>query len=207
LFAINVDAATIVRLAEEKRTPEIQAQVRLIHEAVGHMQEQVKATLDRLRPAGLLEFGLKQAVEHLIDFWRARHLKTEFKVSVTIGTNGSGFGELIDATLYRVIQEGLSNAVRHGHANCITVTVESDDTGSNITASIIDDGEGLAETTSRSETGFGLLGMRERIAALGGSLTIADRSDSGDRRGGLAVVARLPRPIETRSPRSAGFRA
>jgi two-component system sensor histidine kinase UhpB len=118
--------------------------------------------------------------------------------------NGSGFGELIDATLYRVIQEGLCNAVRHGHTNCITVTVETDDTGSNITASIIDDGEGLAETTGRSETGFGLLGMRERVAALGGSLTIADR---GDRRGGLAVVARLPRPIETRSPQSTGFHA
>jgi two-component system sensor histidine kinase UhpB len=207
LFAINVDAATIVRLAEEKRAPEIPAQVIRVHEAVAHMQAQVKTILGRLRPAGLLEFGLKQAVDHLLDFWRARHLKSEFKVGVTIGTNGSGFGELIDATLYRVIQEGLCNAVRHGHANCITVTVETDDTGSNITASIIDDREGLAETTGRSETGFGLLGMRERVAALGGSLTIADRSDSGDRRGGLAVVARLPRPMETRSPRSAGFRA
>jgi len=195
LFAINVDAATIVRLAEEKRTPEIPAQVIRVHEAVAYMQAQVKTILRRLRPAGLLEFGLKQAVEHLIDFWRARHLKTEFKVSVTIGTNGSGFGELIDATLYRVIQEGLCNAVRHGHANCVTVTVEMDDTGSNITASIIDDGEGFAETTGRSETGFGLLGMRERVAALGGSLTIGDRCDVGDGGGGLAVVARLPRPI------------
>jgi two-component system sensor histidine kinase UhpB len=195
LFAINVDAATIVRLAEEKRTPEIPAQVRLIHEAVAHMQAQVKATLGRLRAAGLLEFGLKQAVEHLIDFWRARHLKTEFKVSVTIGTNGSGFGELIDATLYRVIQEGVSNAVRHGNPSCITITVGSDDTGSNITASIIDDGKDLAETTGRGETGFGLLGMRERVAALGGSLTITDRSDVGDGDSGLAVVARLPRPL------------
>jgi two-component system sensor histidine kinase UhpB len=143
----------------------------------------------------LTEFGLKQVIEHLIAFWRYRHPKIEFEVSVTIEPQESGFGELIDATLYRVIQEGVSNAVRHGEATRITVMVAPHEAGRDIIASIIDNGRGLTTTSGSSDIGFGLLGMRERVAALGGSLTIADRSDSGDRRGGLAVVARLPRPI------------
>jgi two-component system sensor histidine kinase UhpB len=195
LFAINVDAATIARLAEDKQVPEIPLHVKLIHEGVAHMQEQVKATLGRLRPAGLTEFGLKQVIEHLIAFWRYRHPKIEFEVSVTIEPQESGFGELIDATLYRVIQEGVSNAVRHGEATRITIMVAPHEAGRDIIASITDNGRGLTTTRGSSDIGFGLLGMRERVAALGGSLTIADRSDSGDRRGGLAVVARLPRPI------------
>jgi len=194
LFAINVDAATIARLAEDKQVSEIPPHVRLIHEGIAHMQEQVKATLGRLRPGGLTEFGLKRVIEHLIAFWRYRHPQIEFAVSVTIEPDESVSGKLIDATLYRVIQEGVSNAVRHGDASRITITVAPDEAGRHIIASIVDNGGGLTAASSSSRAvGFGLLGMRERVAALGGSLTIADRSDVGD--GGLAVVARLPRPI------------
>jgi two-component system sensor histidine kinase UhpB len=152
------------------------------------MQKQVKATLGRLRPAGLAEFGLKQAVERLVDFWRHRHSDAAFEVSIAIDPGGSGFGELIDATLYRVIQEGLSNAVRHSQASRIAVSIASDDTGSEIIASVIDNGIGLTS----SGLGVGLLGMRERVKALGGSLTLTTHSGDGDGSSGLAVCARLP---------------
>jgi two-component system sensor histidine kinase UhpB len=195
LFAVSVDAATIARLAEETGASEIPPHVRLIHESVAHMQEQVTATLGRLRPGGLREFGLEQVVEHLIAFWRYRHPKIEFEVSITIERDEGVSGDLIDATLYRVIQEGVTNAVRHSDASRVTITVAPDEAGRHIIASIIDDGGGLTAASGCRAAGFGLLGMRERVAALGGSLTIADRSDSGAPRGGLAVVARLPRPI------------
>jgi two-component system sensor histidine kinase UhpB len=180
LFAINVDAAAIGQLAEENNIPAISARVKLIDEAVGHMQRQVKATLGRLRPAGLAEFGLKQAIEHLIAFWRHHYPDTKFKVSHTVALDGDGFGELIDATLYRVIQEAMSNAVRHGHASSVMIRVALHEQGKEIVASIIDNGGGLMTTNDSSDIGFGLLGMRERVAALGGSLTRGP-SEAGSR--------------------------
>jgi two-component system, NarL family, sensor histidine kinase UhpB len=192
LFAVNVEAAAITHLADKQRTEEIPSHVTLIHEAVGHMQEQVKATLGRLRPAGLAEFGLRQAVERLVDFWRHRYPDTAFEMSVAIDPGHSGFGEVVDATLYRVIQEGLSNAVRHSQASRIAISIAADKTGSDIVASVIDNGRGLT-TTSGGDLGFGLLGMRERVKALGGSLTLT--AGSGDGLAGLAVVARLPRTV------------
>jgi two-component system sensor histidine kinase UhpB len=196
LFAVGVDATTIARLAEEAGASEIPPHVKLIHESVAHMQEQLKATLGRLRPAGLTEFGLKQVVEHLIAFWRYRHPKIEFEVNVAIERDEGVSGDLVDATLYRVIQEGVSNAVRHSNASRVTITVAPDEAGRHVVASVIDDGRGLtAAIASGHAAGFGLMGMRERVAALGGSLTIADRTDGGTQCSGLAVVARLPRPI------------
>jgi two-component system, NarL family, sensor histidine kinase UhpB len=152
----------------------------------------VKATLGRLRPVGLAEFGLKQAVERLVEFWRHRHPDAAFEMSVAIEPGHSGFGEVIDATLYRVIQEGLSNAVRHSQASRIAISVAADDAGSDIVASVIDNGRGMT-TTSGGDLGFGLLGMRERVKALGGVLTLT--AVSGDGPGGLAVVVRLPRTV------------
>jgi two-component system sensor histidine kinase UhpB len=197
LFAVNVDATAIARLADEQRMAEIPPHVTLIHEAVYHMQGQVKATLGRLRPVGLSEFGLRQAVERLVDFWRHRHPGTAFEVDVAIDRSCSGFGELVDATLYRVVQEGLSNAVRHSQASRIAISIAPDDAAGDIVASVIDDGRGMA-TTSGGALGFGLLGMRERVKALGGSLTVTAPSSNGDGPCGVAVVARLPRPNPNR---------
>jgi two-component system sensor histidine kinase UhpB len=196
LFAINVDASTIARLAADKQVPEIAPLVSLVQQGVAHMQEQVKATLGRLRPGGLTEFGLKQVIEHLIAFWHSRHPMIEFEVSVTIEPDESRSRDIIDETLYRVVQEGVSNAVRHGEASRITVTVAPDEGRGHIVASIVDNGRGLTAANSNcGAPGFGLLGMRERVAALGGLLTIADCSDSIECATGLKVVARLPRPI------------
>ena len=84
-------------------------------------------------------------------------------------------------TIYRVVQESLSNAVRHGRPNHIEVAVTAEADGL-IQTRIRDDGMGKAAPGS----GFGLIGMRERVAASGGTLTI-DKSPVG-----WTVTARLP---------------
>jgi len=100
-----------------------------------------------------------------------------------------------------VIQEGLSNAVRHGEASRIAIAITPDDTANEIVASVVDNGRGLTATSGG--LGFGLLGMRERVKALGGSLTLT--AGSGDASSGLAVIARLPRAA-ARFPSSLVFR-
>jgi two-component system sensor histidine kinase UhpB len=100
-------------------------------------------------------------------------------------------GETADLTIYRTIQEALTNVFRHAGATSVNVTVEPTelpsgsirDSRGGALVRISDNGSGLRPD---HKLGFGLTGMRERILALGGSLTIA----SGD--GGVTVEAVIP---------------
>jgi two-component system sensor histidine kinase UhpB len=183
LFAVNIDVATIHRLIERGQLGEVPERLHAISEAVGHMQKHVKAILLQLRPIGLVEFGLAGAIDNLAKFWRFRHPEIDFVVDVS--GEEDGFGDPADTAIYRIVQESLSNAVRHGRPSRIEVSV-SQDAERAIVARVSDDGTGLAET--EGGVGFGLLGMRERVAALGGSLVV----ENGPGTHGLTVTARLP---------------
>ncbi len=183
LFAVNIDVATIRRLIAGGQLDEVPERLHAISEAVGHMQKHVKAILGQLRPIGLVEFGLATAIDNLAKFWHFRHPEIDFIVNVSGETDG--FGDPVDATIYRIVQESLSNAVRHGSPSRIEVEV-SEDAEHAIIARVSDDGTGLAEP--EGDVGFGLIGMRERVAALGGSLVV----ENGPGARGLTVTARLP---------------
>lgn len=186
LFAVNVDAAAIARDAEAKGLSEIATQVRSIQESVTHMQRHVRAILRRLRPAGLQDVGLEQAVSNLAAFWQQRHAETAIRVHITPGA--TDVDEAYSAAIYRVIQESLSNAVRHGQSRSIDITVA--DMGGDIVVEVSDDGVGLARpVTDAVSNTFGIVGMKERVASLGGRLTVANRRDGS----GAIVTARLPR--------------
>jgi two-component system sensor histidine kinase UhpB len=148
------------------------------------MQKHVKSILGRLRPTGVADIGLSQAVANLGVFWRRRH--PEIAIEFDMGSPEVSFGDAADATLYRLIQESLTNAIRHGSPRNITVSITSAEDGA-LVLQVSDDGVGLDASTER--TGFGLAGMRERIDALGGSLTVRNH----DARQGVCVSARLPR--------------
>jgi two-component system sensor histidine kinase UhpB len=184
LFAVNIDVASIARLAEERGDTEILERGRSIRDAVSHMQKHVKSILGRLRPTGVTDIGLAQAVENLGVFWRRRH--PEILIQFDVGGSDVSFGEAADATLYRLIQESLTNAIRHGRPRTVKVSIQTEDSG-HILLQISDDGVGLSESTNRS--GLGLSGMKERINALGGSLSVGNHVDGH----GTSVSARLPR--------------
>jgi len=184
LFAVNIDVASIAAAAEARGDVETLERGRSIREAVSHMQKHVKSILGRLRPTGLTDIGLARAVDNLGVFWRRRH--PELSIHFDVGAPDVSFGDVVDATLYRLIQESLTNAIRHGRPRNIKVTIRSEDEG-DILLQVADDGVGFAESAAR--TGLGLRGMQERIAALGGSLSVRNHSDGN----GASVTARLPR--------------
>jgi two-component system sensor histidine kinase UhpB len=184
LFAVNVDVASIASSAEARGDTETLERGRSIREAVSHMQKHVKSILGRLRPTGLTDIGLAQAVENLGVFWRRRH--PQLAVHFDLGPADVSFGDVLDATLYRLIQESLTNAIRHGRPRNVTVTIKAEDEG-DILLEVSDDGVGFADSTDG--TGLGLAGMQERIAALGGSLSVRNQADGH----GASVTARLPR--------------
>lgn len=187
LFAVGLDAAAIERAAAGGHGADIPERARAIREAVGHMQRHVRAMLKRLRPASPVEAGLAPALGGLVAFWRARRPAIGFVLDVAAGADD--WEEPVKVVIYRVVQEALSNAVRHGRPGRIEVRVGG--VGGEAVVRVCDDGAGFAGAGSSGEggPGFGLAGMHERVAALGGSLHVGPRAGGS----GLAVVARLPR--------------
>jgi len=180
LFAVSVDATMIKQFAKEGDVDLVAARAHEIGESVGEMQRLVKSILGQLRPGVLLDLGLASALDSLVKFWRQRHPDIAFQLSCV----EEGFGASVDAVVYRVVQEAVSNAVRHGQPRTVGIAIARDDDG-RIIVSVRDNGSGLGG--KRHEFGFGLTGMRERVMALGGILTVL--SGTG---GGLVVQARLP---------------
>src|SRR5271169_2867223 len=180
LFAINIDAVSASRLLNDGRADEARDRVQSIADAVRPMQRQVRSMLGRLRPIGLDEFGLREAIENMIAFWRQR--RPEIRYQLAISTECEGLGELVGLTICRIVQESLSNAVRHAGPTLITVSVDRED--ADVRVEVADDGGGMPEPR---RPGYGLVGIGERVKAIGGSLSFSNKPAQG-----FAVAAVLP---------------
>src|SRR6195952_3791280 len=190
LFALRAHAGAVMRLAEVG-VPDAGALRKhgaAILEQINALQQFNRRILERLRPVGLAELGLREAIGALLRLWRESHPNME--IETTISPELGETGETADLTIYRVIQEALTNVFRHAGATSVNVSVEPAEqpTGLHTDRSfarvrIRDNGSGMKRD---HKLGFGLTGMRERILALGGTLTIA--SDAG----GVTVEALVP---------------
>jgi two-component system sensor histidine kinase UhpB len=180
LFAVSVDLS-ILQQEETVYGTSIAARIDLVRDSIGRVYKEVKAILGRLRPATLVDLGLAQAAEGLIGFWQTRYPAVAFNLQAP----ADGFGMKIDNTIYHIIQESLSNALRHGKPTRIeiSVSVEHDQ----ILTMISDNGVGL-EPKGHGMPGFGLIGMQERVKLLGGTLSVGNSSVGN----GVVVSARLP---------------
>jgi two-component system, NarL family, sensor histidine kinase UhpB len=187
LFAVGVDAAMIKRLADRAARGDIAARSDAIRDATELMQRHIRAMLGRLRPGVLLDVGLRQAIDNLVTFWRARRPNITFAVSLS----AEPIGRSIEEAVYRVIQGGLSNAIRHGRPSRIEIDVARE--ARDIVVVVRDDGQGLGQFGHRP--GHGLAGMDERVRALGGTLAVHDGTG-----GGVSLTARLPEDQQAREP-------
>lgn len=155
---------------------------RLVVDTAGRMYDAVHEMIPRLRPFALDSFGLGDAVGDLIAAWRARHIGVAILLQVDEQLPQLGSAQSICA--YRILQEALTNAIRHAAASHITVAVNTD--AGALLVRVIDDGVGLV--AGWDERGhYGVRGMRERAVGLGGSLQMISRPGNG-----TEVVARLP---------------
>lgn len=179
LFAVDMTAATIGRGGD------IPTHVRSIHEAVSHMQRHVRTLLERLRPLDTI--GLDAAIQRLVAFWRSRRCDIGFVVTVRV--DGDRIDEPMKEAIYRVVQEAVSNAIRHGEPTRLEICIEQDD-AEGIRVTVSDNGAGmpLEAIAERGPGRLGLIGMRERVMALAGTLTI----QPGQNGKGLTLVACLP---------------
>jgi two-component system sensor histidine kinase UhpB len=186
LFAATVDAAMIARQIDPS-TPEIGQRVTAIQESIGHAQARVRDILRRLRPSALSDVGLTQATRNLVQFWQHRH--PDIAINLDIAVPERGIGTELDAAAYRIIQESLNNAIRHADPSRIDIAVTMDEDALRIT--VLDDGEGFDMSRSRPD-GYGLVSMRERVAALDGVFSIG----ASDGSKGTRLTAELPLTME-----------
>lgn len=188
LFSLRAHASALAKQADG-RAPSAEAVRKhgsAMLEQINALQQFNRRVLERLRPVGLAELGLRQALESLSRLWRESHPDVAIKtvISPSLGITG----ETADLTIYRIVQEALTNVFRHAGATAVNVViepvepVERDGRGC-ARVRVSDNGRGMEPG---QKLGFGLVGMRERILALGGTLNVV----SGD--GGLTVEALVP---------------
>jgi signal transduction histidine kinase len=174
LLAINIDVSGIRNHLATGDIVAIPASLHEIGETVGQAQRQIRGLVNRLRPIGLAEFGLRRALENLLAFWQRRNPAITF--TLDLAAQFDGFGDLVDITAFRVVQEALNNALRHGDPDRIAIALWLDaPSPGEITLQIADDGKGGDGATP----GFGLTGMRERVEAAGGRLALAAEPGHG----------------------------
>jgi signal transduction histidine kinase len=136
-----------------------------------------------LRPSLLDDLGLVPALEALLERRRGDALEITSELRFPRGDDhASGLSAELETTVYRLVQESLTNVVKHAHARSVRVSVEVE--GGEMVVEVRDDGSGY-DTEARA-SGFGLAGMRERVSLAGGTLTV----ESGE--SGTLVQARLP---------------
>lgn len=181
LFSADVDASMIQQFARDGDVGGVSDRVDAIRTSLAQMKHQVKAILGRLRPAILVDLGLGTGVENLLAQWRSRHPDVEFRVALSSGS----FGAKLDGTLFHLIRESVSNALRHGHPRHIEVKVHQR-VASAVFLEVSDDGGGIDK--QKIARGFGIRGMHERTALAGGTLSIQNRPDER----GVIVLARFP---------------
>jgi PAS domain S-box-containing protein len=155
-----------------------------VREEIAETAEAVRRIARGLRPPALEEVGLVSALDSLVrSLGRAHSLDIELAVE-SVGDRLDADAEL---ALYRIVQEALTNAIRHSGASRIVVSLYGD--GMAMGAVVEDDGRGFVPERDYGEAGrgLGLVGMRERARNAGGSLEIASAPDKGTR-----VSAELP---------------
>jgi protein-histidine pros-kinase len=188
LASLKAEAAFARELADEG-LPALQPCADSIGKTADHMMETLQQILHRLRPIGLEEFGLRASLEQLIAGW-CQHCR-DIRFTLNTDHDLDDLPDNINVSIYRIIQESLTNAIRHGQPGHVEVTLQRRVTG--LVLEIHDDGKGSDSRENASEreksSGLGRLGMEERVLALGGTLNICSMPEWG-----TGVCVRLPLP-------------
>ncbi len=174
-------AALRVLLAGARRSGDRERLETAVGEAIEHLKTGIgdlRSLITDLRPAALDELGIEPALETLVT-----RVAEQSDLAVTLeldlgsddGAAGSRYPAEVESTIYRVVQEALTNAVKHARAARVQIRV-SEQAGA-VDVVVRDDGEGFDLHASAS--GFGLLGMRERLALLRGTLDIESTPGTG----------------------------
>jgi signal transduction histidine kinase len=171
-----------LRGLEDAKDPEtLRAAVAEVRDLVRSTLQDVRRLAVELRPKALDDFGLVPAVERLTEsFAEQTGIDVEFVHNITDSRLPPG----IETALYRIVQESLTNVVKHARAGHVSIVLTGKD--GSVSILVEDDGVGFEPSRTRGD-GLGLLGMRERVELLGGRMTVESRPGAG-----TTFVAEVP---------------
>lgn len=154
----------------------------LVMDCADQIHEGVHQMIARLRPLALDRFSLRDALLELLGDWRMRH--PGVALNLTLGDRLEGLDDSLSTTVYRIVQEAVNNALRHARASRIDVKLQR--SGHALELDVADNGVGrLAQLQEPGH--YGVLGMRERAQALGGSFELVQIEPTG-----VGLRVRLP---------------
>jgi two-component system sensor histidine kinase UhpB len=189
LFGLKATATSIESIAGDPDNPKGRLVADRVHDMlaiIDHLQTINRGLLNRLRPMALGHVPVQDLIAQLVRDRAREHPQISF--ALTVGRIAKTYDDTIDLTIYRCIQESMTNAIRHAQPNNVTVQIGERTSGSEfggaVELSVEDDGCGIAAGAPR---GFGLSGMQERVQALGGEFAAVPR-----RGGGTAVRVAIP---------------
>lgn len=176
----------------------IEQSARLVMDCADQIYDGVHRLISRLRPLALDRFGLRDALQDLLDDWRVRHPEVALHHSIT--GQLESLDDALSTAIYRIVQEAVNNALRHARASRIEVRLET--SAGCLRLDVVDNGTGQLEQFPASGR-FGVLGMRERAQALGGSFELSQIEPAGVRvRVSLPVTPQhKEEPIESHAGR------
>jgi PAS domain S-box-containing protein len=169
--------------ADAEPMPDIKDRITELKQMVEGVSSDLHSLVMTLRPAMLDTLGPIPALRHLVEsFGRQSGIEVQFEAA---GWDELRLSDAVEVTLYRVVQEAVTNTARHAGAAHMEVNLLY--RGETVVARVFDDGAGFDLQEALQRGRLGLVGMRERVALLGGSLTIESAPGAG-----TTVVAEIP---------------
>ncbi len=164
---------------EEDVSDEVREQLEDVRGTIRQLVDDIRRICGTLRPPTIDSLGLSAALQSYTREWAKR---TGIEVELCLKLNPGRLPEAIELSLFRIVQEALSNVQRHAHATHVEVTLEHTSPRT-LMVSIADNGVGLGEAFDLAKLSgqghYGLLGLSERAALLSGHLRIHNRSGGG----------------------------
>lgn len=157
--------------ASQALVPALSKQIAMVETIINDSQAEMRALLLHLRPINLEGKRLKKGIEQLL-----LELKTKVKIDLTWDVTDLSLNNGVEDNLFRIVQELLSNTLRHSKANSLEVYLQQVE--NNVLLRFIDDGVGF-DATQTSPVSYGLSNIKERAASMGGSCKIISFKDKG----------------------------
>lgn len=169
-FAVGIANKTKIQM------PDVEANAQVIVGAANHIYDGMHNIIRQLRPGSLDNLGLSDTLRDSVANWQAQHPQVRF----TLNLSGEldALGETLNINLYRIVQESVTNALRHADAATIDISLIQKDDG-DLYLTIKDDGAGMDMCNVDQSNHFGLLGMRERVQALHGKFNVDSMPSDG----------------------------
>lgn len=167
--------------------PSIESSAQTIVSAANHIYDGMHNIIRHLRPGSLDNLGLSEALRDAVADWQAQNPNVKFNLELQGKLDL--LGESLNINLYRIVQESVTNALRHARADRIDISLSRHENGT-LTLLIKDNGVGMNMCNVDQSRHFGLLGMRERTQALYGSFSIDSLPGQGS-----AILVTIPERV------------